>query len=96
MAGLVCDVGQLILGSAPATDGPDSSQADAITHAEVGAFLLGLWGLPFRIVEAVANHHAPLTQCARSLGPAADRLAGLLLGLRRGARSGVPETHRSG
>jgi HD-like signal output (HDOD) protein len=59
MAGLVCDVGQLILGSAPATDGPDSSQADAITHAEVGAFLLGLWGLPFRIVEAVANHHAP-------------------------------------
>jgi HD-like signal output (HDOD) protein len=59
MAGLVCDVGQLILGSAPATDGLDSSQADAITHAEVGAFLLGLWGLPFRIVEAVANHHAP-------------------------------------
>jgi len=30
-----------------------------ITHAEVGAYLLGLWGLPYPIVEAVANHHKP-------------------------------------
>ena len=30
-----------------------------ITHAEVGAYLLGLWGLPYGIVEAVAHHHAP-------------------------------------
>lgn len=30
-----------------------------VTHAEVGAYLLGLWGLPLSIVEAVANHHAP-------------------------------------
>ena len=30
-----------------------------ITHAEVGAYLLGLWGLPYHIVEAVAHHHAP-------------------------------------
>ncbi|MBI4559775.1 MAG: HDOD domain-containing protein [Candidatus Hydrogenedentes bacterium] len=29
------------------------------THAEVGAYLLGLWGLPDPIVEAVAFHHAP-------------------------------------
>lgn len=29
------------------------------THAEVGAYLLGLWGLPFTIVEAVAFHHNP-------------------------------------
>jgi putative nucleotidyltransferase with HDIG domain len=29
------------------------------THAEVGAFLLGMWGLPFTIVEAVAYHHRP-------------------------------------
>jgi HD-like signal output (HDOD) protein/ActR/RegA family two-component response regulator len=26
-----------------------------VTHAEVGAYLLGLWGLPYSIVEAVAN-----------------------------------------
>jgi HD-like signal output (HDOD) protein len=29
------------------------------THAEVGAYLLGLWGLPDAIVEAVAWHHEP-------------------------------------
>lgn len=30
-----------------------------VTHAEIGAYLLGLWQLPFSVVEAVANHHAP-------------------------------------
>ena len=29
------------------------------THAEVGAYLLGLWGLSDPIVEAVAYHHRP-------------------------------------
>jgi HD-like signal output (HDOD) protein len=29
------------------------------THAEAGAYLLGLWGLPFPLVEAVAYHHTP-------------------------------------
>jgi HD-like signal output (HDOD) protein/ActR/RegA family two-component response regulator len=30
-----------------------------VSHAEVGAYLLGVWGLPFSIVEAVAFHHHP-------------------------------------
>jgi len=30
-----------------------------VTHAEVGGYLLGLWGLPYPIIEAVANHHEP-------------------------------------
>jgi HD-like signal output (HDOD) protein/CheY-like chemotaxis protein len=30
-----------------------------VTHAEIGAYLLGIWGLPYPIVEAVANHHTP-------------------------------------
>ena len=30
-----------------------------VTHAEIGAYLLGVWGLPFAVVEAVAHHHAP-------------------------------------
>jgi HD-like signal output (HDOD) protein len=30
-----------------------------VTHAEVGAYLLGFWGLPLSIVEAVAYHHSP-------------------------------------
>ncbi|MGA2982844.1 MAG: response regulator [Terriglobia bacterium] len=29
------------------------------SHAEIGAYLLGLWGLPYAVVEAVALHHAP-------------------------------------
>jgi HD-like signal output (HDOD) protein len=29
------------------------------SHAQIGAYLLGLWGLPQSIVEAVAHHHAP-------------------------------------
>ncbi|MDR3640959.1 MAG: response regulator [Humidesulfovibrio sp.] len=28
-----------------------------LTHAEVGAYLLGLWGLPTAVVAAVARHH---------------------------------------
>jgi len=30
-----------------------------ITHAELGAYLLGLWGFPGGIVEAAAFHHTP-------------------------------------
>lgn len=30
-----------------------------VTHAEIGAYLLGLWGLPWPVVEAVAHHHIP-------------------------------------
>jgi HD-like signal output (HDOD) protein len=30
-----------------------------ITHAEIGAYLLGLWGFPDVITEAVAYHHGP-------------------------------------
>jgi len=30
-----------------------------VSHAEVGAYLLGLWGVPMTVVEAVAYHHDP-------------------------------------
>src|SRR5262249_19161152 len=30
-----------------------------VSHAEVGAYLLGIWGLPTPVVEAVAHHHNP-------------------------------------
>jgi HD-like signal output (HDOD) protein len=29
------------------------------SHAEIGAYLLALWGLPYAVVEAVAHHHRP-------------------------------------
>lgn len=39
------------------------------THAEAGAYLLGLWGLPDPIVEAVAYHHCPSHTMCNSLIP---------------------------
>jgi HD-like signal output (HDOD) protein len=29
------------------------------SHAEIGAYLLGIWGLPYPVIEAVAHHHEP-------------------------------------
>jgi HD-like signal output (HDOD) protein len=39
------------------------------THAEVGAYLLGLWGIGESIVEAVAYHHAPMKNPAKRFSP---------------------------
>jgi len=39
------------------------------THAQVGAYLLGLWGLPAPVVEAVALHHQPALATLRALSP---------------------------
>jgi HD-like signal output (HDOD) protein len=33
--------------------------ANGFSHAEIGAYLLGLWGLPYTVVETVALHHRP-------------------------------------
>jgi putative nucleotidyltransferase with HDIG domain len=32
------------------------------THAEIGAYLLGLWGLPPAVVAAVSRHHRPIRE----------------------------------
>jgi HD-like signal output (HDOD) protein len=34
-------------------------EAFGVAHPEVGAYLLGLWGLPLELIEAVAYHHTP-------------------------------------
>jgi HD-like signal output (HDOD) protein/ActR/RegA family two-component response regulator len=74
VAGLLQDSGQLVLASrAAARFGLALSTAAArrrplaevetemfgASHAEVGAYLLGLWGLPPRVVHAVAHHLEP-------------------------------------
>jgi HD-like signal output (HDOD) protein len=33
--------------------------AHGFSHAEIGAYLLGIWGLPYPVVETVALHHSP-------------------------------------
>ena len=49
------------------------------SHAEIGAYLAGIWGLPNPIVEAIAWHHTPQASGGNSFSPliavyAADRL----------------------
>jgi HD-like signal output (HDOD) protein/CheY-like chemotaxis protein len=73
-AALVCDVGQIIMAMCVRTDYRDIRHAAqhnrqplhavelerlGVTHAEIGAHLLGVWGLPFSIIESVAYHHRP-------------------------------------
>ena len=57
-------------------------QTTGATHNAIGAYLLGLWGLPEAIVEAVAFTHAPLLSPDRSFGALAAVHAadGLLTG----------------
>jgi putative nucleotidyltransferase with HDIG domain len=64
LAGVLHDVGKIVFATqiAPlpgsrATAGPDLTMETH--HAEVGAYLLSLWGFPTSIVEAVAFHHNP-------------------------------------
>jgi putative nucleotidyltransferase with HDIG domain len=65
LAGVLHDVGKVVFANSR-TSAADTTKTDAekLTymqshHAEVGAYLLGLWGFPNPIVEAVAFHHAP-------------------------------------
>lgn len=74
VAGLLHDIGKLVLATRSAQHFARSIEESrvskiplyeaeqklmGVTHAEVGAYLLGLWGLPAPIMEAVANHHVP-------------------------------------
>jgi putative nucleotidyltransferase with HDIG domain len=95
-AGLLHDIGKLMLACKLAdkheeavnlAKGEDiplwaaEKQIFSTTHAEIGAYLLGLWGLPDAIVEATAYHHRPMESpnrnfCALTALYAADCLNG--------------------
>jgi len=74
MAGLLHDVGLLALADAAPTRlcsvhvescvrrchaSEDERAVMGRGHAEIGAYMLGVWGLPLDIVEAVAHHLSP-------------------------------------
>jgi HD-like signal output (HDOD) protein len=84
VAGLLHDLGKLMLvANMPAEyseamtaatagniqDFDAEQQRFGATHADLGGYLLGLWGLPVTIVEAVALHHSPSSSVARSFSP---------------------------
>lgn len=79
IGGMLHDTGQLILGSSLASQYNSAIQqaraqmsplfaVEAATfgtnHAELGGYLLGLWGLPVPVVEAITLHHQPRLSCA--------------------------------
>lgn len=39
-----------------------------VSHAEIGAYLLGLWGIPVEIVDAVLSHHRPVPVAGADFG----------------------------
>jgi putative nucleotidyltransferase with HDIG domain len=66
LAGMLHDVGRVVYATRitpktgePAGANEDSADEINLRHAEVGAYLLGLWGFPSHIVAAVALHHTP-------------------------------------
>lgn len=74
LAGMLHDIGKLVLASrlperlgevlavcAETQRPPHLVEAEilGVSHAEIGAYLLGLWGMPYSVVEAVAYHHRP-------------------------------------
>lgn len=95
-AGLLHDVGILILASRFPEDygrtlelncqsGGDLETSEyhvfGATHAEVGAYLLALWGIPETVVQAAAHHHSISRQAVRGFSAAlavhvADTLCG--------------------
>lgn len=83
-AGLLHDIGKLVLAwKSPAKyakcnsimkkEGLGCCEAEnkvfGTTHAEVGAYLLGLWGLPENVVEVLAFHHTPSLSGGSVFGP---------------------------
>jgi HD-like signal output (HDOD) protein len=72
--GLLHDVGSLVLASRMPKEYAEicahaevagvpihnvESERLGVSHAQVGAYLLGLWGLPHEVLDIVAFHHAP-------------------------------------
>ncbi len=83
MAAMLHDVGKLVLAArmpdyyaevmeTSIRQGVPSHEVEmdikGVTHAQIGAVMLGLWGLPMRVVEAVATHHEPAFSPHRGFG----------------------------
>lgn len=64
-AALLADIGLLLPGVRNERT-PEDAADNRPGHAEAGAYLLGLWGLPMPIIEAVAFHLQPHRSTTRS------------------------------
>jgi HD-like signal output (HDOD) protein len=80
LAGVLHDLGKLVLATRPDPSADISTEVPTSDHAEAGAYLLGLWGFPDPLIEAIAFHHTPSKAAAQEFGLAgilhvADRMA---------------------
>ena len=84
-AGMLLHIGTLVLissypegyvriGEMIETKGLNINEAEqqefSASHADIGAYLLGLWGFSDPVVEAVLHHHAPAAKIADTFSPA--------------------------
>jgi HD-like signal output (HDOD) protein len=84
VSGLLHDVGKLVLAGNLAEQyqqAIETARREKITlpaaerkifgadHADVGGYLLGLWGLPVPVVEAIALHHRPGSAVQKKFAP---------------------------
>ena len=83
MAGLLHDIGKLILATnfqkpyqelLAEVKGSNQNPVDleyetfGSSHAEIGAYLMGLWSLETSIIEAIAFHHCPSKSMSQNIG----------------------------
>jgi HD-like signal output (HDOD) protein len=84
IAGMLHDIGKLVL-AANFTEkfnrslsliwdekmDPIAAETEVFSasHADVGGYLLGLWGLPVPVVEAIALHHSPGRASQKTFSP---------------------------
>lgn len=84
LSGMLHDIGKLILAAnfsdayrellqalpeAPADRLTQECEMIGTTHAEIGAYLMGLWGLEPPILAAIAFHHCPQDSPMQAIGP---------------------------
>ena len=84
VAGMLHDTGKIVLAANYAdqyaevlrlmqSDGLEQCEAEqrvfGANHADVGGYLLGLWGLPVPVVEAIAFHHRPGSAMQKNFCP---------------------------
>ncbi len=104
LAGLFHDIGKILFaelfpekftsaGSTAEEEGITIPEAESslfgAPHARAGAYLMGLWGLPEPIVEAIVWHHCPARSAAKQFGPLAAVHAADVLA-HEADRSGAP------
>jgi HD-like signal output (HDOD) protein len=84
LAGMLHDIGKLVLASNLPAEYESAlkhsqtervplyqseEQAFGANHADIGGYVLSLWGLPARVVEAITFHHDPEASAVTGLNP---------------------------